>query len=161
MKLLRLAPFALMSLLAGCSEPDRDISGAIVDRDQFDEVSPMLVARCGTLDCHGDTYRNYRLHGVGGLRLDPRHLPDFPDTTDEEVDRNYEATVSIEPEVMQRIADGDLDAIGDLTLVRKALGAEAHEGGAVLPRDGDGERCLLSWLAGGVDRVACEAASVP
>jgi hypothetical protein len=97
------------------------------------------------------------LYGFGGLRLDPDDRPDTDGVRPDEVDANYEATLSLEPELMARVADGDNDAIGELTIVRKSRGSEAHEGGAPLTPDGPGERCLVSWLAGRVDEEACAA----
>lgn len=150
---------------SACADPNARAPGPDDDwaeqsRAQFDLVSPVLVKGCASLDCHGDAYRNYRLHGYGGRRLDPTHRPDFPDTTLDEVQLNFEATLAIEPEIVARVADGDLEAVGELTLVRKARGAEDHDGEAPFEPGGDAERCLVSWLAGGVDADACAAAEL-
>jgi hypothetical protein len=148
----------LALFLSACADPDAtvDVDAGAFDRAEFDFVDPVLLKRCGSLDCHGDGYRNYRLYGFGGRRLSPDDRPDAEVVRVEEVDANYDATLAIEPEITARIADGDAEAIGDLTLVRKARGAEAHEGGAPFAPDGPGERCLVSWLAGRVDTAACE-----
>jgi hypothetical protein len=139
---------------AGCPDPEATVDGDVLDREAFDAVSPVLEEGCGSLDCHGDLYRNYRLHGYGGRRLDPSHRPDSPATTPAEIAANHDATVGLEPELI-----GDVDLLGELTIVRKARGAEQHEGGAPFPPDGPAERCLLSWLAGGLDAPACAAAT--
>ena len=141
---------------AACADPDATVNAGAFDRAEFDFVSPVLMARCGSLDCHGGTYRSYRLHGFGGRRLDPADRPDDATAVrPAEVDANYAATLGLEPEITARIADGDIDAIGELTIVRKARGSEEHEGGAPFAPDGAGERCLVSWLAGRVDEAAC------
>lgn len=149
---------SLALALAACADPEATVDAGSFDRAEFEMVNPVLVAKCASLDCHGNAYRNYRLFGYGSLRLDPRQLPDDPNPVPEEIDANYEATLALEPEITARIADGEADAIGELTLVRKARGSEHHDGGTPLPPDGAGERCLVSWLAGRVDEDACAAA---
>jgi hypothetical protein len=146
----------LAALLWGCPDPDATVDAGAFDRAEFDFVNPVLLERCGSLDCHGDGHRNYRLYGFGGRRLSAEDRPDAEVVRADEVDANYDATLALEPEITARIADGETEAIGELTLVRKARGAEAHDGGAPFTADGPGERCLVSWLAGRVDSAACE-----
>jgi hypothetical protein len=48
-----------------------------------------------------------------------------------------------------------------LTLLRKARGAEKHEGNTVFAAGSQGDRCLLSWLEGSVDQAACSEVATP
>ena len=44
---------------------------------QFPPVASMLSRRCGTIDCHGSKYRNFRpKHGA--FCLETQHYPDSP-----------------------------------------------------------------------------------
>jgi hypothetical protein len=130
--------------------------------DDFAPVSTALAKSCGSLDCHGRLEQNLRLHGEIGLRLDPSDMPGGDETTALEHEANHVSVVALEPEVLSRVwLEGGRSA-QRLTLVRKAQGREAHEGGAVFPAGGDGDTCLLSWLAGEVDVDACaRAAELP
>ncbi|MBX3193058.1 MAG: hypothetical protein KF819_39100 [Labilithrix sp.] len=150
---------AIAALVAACAVYDGParISAEAPDRAAFASVAPLLVDRCGSLDCHGSIYRSYRLYGVFGARLDAAHRPDSPATTPAEIAADYDATVSLEPEIVARVASGAATA-GELTLVRKATGAEQHAGGARLPSGSDGERCLVAWLARRADDDACRRA---
>lgn len=151
------ASFALFGLLAiGCSTPD---TGARVDpigpdRASFEPVTKMLVRRCGTLDCHGTPYRNLRLYGYGGLRLDPAFVPDR-DLTVAEVDANYDAVIGLEPSIMRDVVADKGAAPERLTLVRKARGTEEHKGKGVIAVGDDADRCLISWLGSATDVDAC------
>lgn len=145
---------------SGCSSPDTavrvDAGGP--DRASFKPVANMLGHRCGSLDCHGSRYRNLRLYGYGGLRLDPADRPDFPQTTDAESDADYEAVVGLEPEIMPEVVASKGADADRLTLVRKATGLEAHKGGQRIAPGDSADTCLLSWLGGAVNTDACNAA---
>lgn len=148
------------SELVGCSSPDaaervNPVAGG-PDRAQFAEVAPVLVNRCGSIDCHGSAYRNMRLYGYASARLDPAHTPDDPKTiTQAEIDADYDAVVALEPTLMAEVvASGGANA-ADLTLVRKARGAENHKGGRRIDPGDDADVCLISWLGGNVDVAAC------
>lgn len=124
----------------------------------FRPVAEVLVDRCGSLDCHGSKYRNMHLFGYGSSRLDPAHQPDAPATTQDEVDRDFEAVVALEPELMRQVAIEGGRNPERLTFFRKARGAEAHKGGQrVVPGDA-ADVCIQSWLAGAVDADPCKAA---
>ena len=111
--------------------------------------------RAGSLDCHGETHRNLRLYGYGGLRLDPATLPEF-DITDAEIDADYDAVIALEPEKMADLVRENGNAPERLTLVRKARGAEDHKGGNPIIAGDDADRCLVTWLASATDVAACQ-----
>ena len=124
----------------------------------FGPVSEVLVVRCGSLDCHGSKYRNYRLVGAGAGRLDPTATPDGAKTTDAEIAYNYGSTLGVEPETMREVAAAKGAGAEKLTLVRKARGEEAHKGDRRIVPGDPADRCLLSWLSGATDTTACAAA---
>lgn len=154
--------FALLALFA-CAAPDS--SGTIdpigPDRATFEPVARVLVARCGSLDCHGSAGRNMRLYGFGGLRLPSSALaPDDGDIRPAEVEANYEAVVSLEPEVMRDVVLKRA-GVGTLTFVRKGRGDEEHKGLRAI-REGDvADRCIVTWLSGSTDVAACTEAAPP
>jgi hypothetical protein len=124
----------------------------------FRPVALVVGDRCGSLDCHGSRYRNMRIVGFGGSRLDPADRPDAPDTTDDEVAQDYDAIVSLEPDVLRAVVADHGQSPERLTFVRKGRGAEAHKGGQrIFPGD-DADRCILSWLTGAVDATTCKKA---
>ena len=94
---------AMMALLACSSDPGAPVDAAVLPKGEaFQPVAEVMVARCGSLDCHGSKYRNMRLYGFGGGRLevpldggkDPRTRPDsFGRTTPEEAARTLEPFV--------------------------------------------------------------------
>jgi hypothetical protein len=153
--------FALSTaaLAIACSADDRPgrLAADVPDREGFAAPGKVLVARCGSLDCHGSTYRNYRLHGYGSARLDPSHRPDAPGTTDVELALDYDATVGIEPERTRAIAAGR-EGAGEATLVRKARGTEKHLGGARIVAGSPADRCIVGWLTRTPDDDACATA---
>jgi len=147
--------------LVGCSAPDstaREEAPSAPSGDTFRPVAEVLLERCGSLDCHGSKYRNLRLVGFGSGRLDPTHRPDAPGTTVDEVAWNYDAVVALEPEKLAAVLAEKGRAPERLTLYRKGIGAEAHKGGRPLAEGEAADRCLRAWLAGAVDRGACEEA---
>lgn len=156
-----LVPGMLAGLVAlvSCSTPeDGRTNAATLDAKTFGPVSEVLVVRCGSLDCHGSRYRNYRLVGYGAGRLEPTTTPDGAKTTDAEIAYNYGSTVGVEPETMREVAAAKGAGADRLTLVRKARGEEAHKGDRrIVPGDA-ADRCLLSWLSGATDTTACAAA---
>lgn len=142
---------------SGCSTADssaRESSGAL-DRASFPAVADLYSRRCGSIECHGSRYRNFRLYGLYGQRLDPSHKPDAPDTTVAEYDANYQAFLGLEPQVLRDvIAGGGVDATR-LTVVRKARGDEAHKGGAPIVPGTAADTCILAWIRGAPDNAAC------
>jgi hypothetical protein len=152
-----------IALGVACSSPDPEarIDPGTPDLAQFKAVSPMLVHRCGSIDCHGSAYRNFRIYGFGGARLDkPDARPDFPiGVDDDEVKANYDAVVGLEPEVMRDVLNDRGARPERLTIVRKGRNDEDHEGGRRITPGDDADQCLLTWLAGSTLVAACNKAS--
>ncbi len=144
---------------AGCSTPtDGKVNAATLDATSFPPVSEMLLVRCGSVDCHGSRYRNFRLVGFGASRLAAGDRPDEPATTDAEHRYNYEGLVGLEPEKMAAVAAQKGANMSELTVVRKARGEEAHKGDARIAAGDDADLCLRSWFASAVDGAACKRA---
>lgn len=149
---------------AACGLPENAalIGHRTPERSSFPQVADALQPSCGTLDCHGQRGRNLRLYGGRGLRLEPHHNSADEPTTDGEYAASFGSLTSLEPEVLDEvIASGGAEP-ERLSLLRKGRGAERHKGGTQM-RPGDPlDRCLVSWLAGSVDREAClRVASAP
>lgn len=163
LKLVAIAAGA--SLAAGaCASVDSSqrLAAGAPDRAAFKSVAPALIRRCGSLDCHGGQYRNFRLYGETTRRLASSDGPMSPPTTQAEIDADYDAVVGIEPEVMRTVMQGGGKTPELLTLYRKARGQEAHKGGERIAPGDPADRCLRTWLAGAVDSAACgEAANGP
>jgi hypothetical protein len=107
-------------------------------------VQPILEARCGTLDCHGDEGRALRLYSETGLRATDV-LRDRP-LTAAELDANRASIVALPAE----------------ELVDKPLvGRLAHEGGDLwLTDDANQVVCVRGWRLGEDASAACAAALV-
>jgi hypothetical protein len=67
--------------------------------------------------------------------------------------------ISLEPERLADVWRNGGEGAGELTLVRKARGREAHKGGSVLLPGSPGDRCLLSWLSRALDEPSCQQES--
>lgn len=153
---------ALFTLLTACARPSADDrSFGVPPREDFEAVSEVLHARCGSLDCHGQKARNLRIYGKNGLRLSPADRPgvDGGVTEESEHDANYASVVGLEPELTARVYAEHGDRPERLTLIRKARLEEHHEGRAAAPRGSEADRCVTSWLAGSLDSEACAAAA--
>jgi hypothetical protein len=151
----------LIVLAAGCSTPSEgDTTLRAPARSGFEPVSDVLHAQCGSLDCHGATTRNLRIHGMNGLRLAAGDVPGGEPTTPAEHDANYGSVVALEPETMDEVVREGGAHPERLTLVRKARGSEHHEGRARWHEGEAGDRCLVSWLVGAVDTDSCAQAAV-
>jgi len=114
-----------------------------------DFVDTYLQRRCGTLDCHGQPGRAYRIYGFTGFRLynlDAGLVSGQQPTTPEEVLANYQAAVALEPEEMSRLIATQGADPSKLLLLRKALKAERHKGGPAMAPDDVGYRCVVAWL---------------
>jgi hypothetical protein len=115
-------------------------------------VDTYLQRRCGTLDCHGQPGRAYRLYGFTGFRLynlDAGLISGVQPTRDEEIRANYEALVSLEPEEMSRVIakqGGEKQDLERLLFIRKAQRIERHKGGQAMAEDDPGYRCVVAWL---------------
>ena len=150
-----------VGLGVACSSPDTAgrVDPVGPDVAPFKAVAPMLVRRCGTIDCHGSTYRNFRLYGFGGTRLKPGDRPDFPASlAAEEVQANYDAVIGLEPEIMRDVVKAGGAGYERLTLVRKGRNDEDHKGGRRITPSDDADQCLLSWLSNTTNVSACDKA---
>lgn len=121
-------------------------------------VDRYLNRRCGTLDCHGQPGRAYRMYGREGFRL---YGPDGggnlvsgqQPTTEEEALANFQALIGLEPEEMSRTmalvndpARQEEEGIKRLMFIRKPLRIERHKGGPAMAEDDPGYRCVKAWL---------------
>ena len=154
--LLAAASLAL-AVLAGCSTANDTAQTLITlpDEATYAPVAGALLYRCGSLDCHGTVWRNFRLYGYDGLRLDPDAGVDGIGTTDAEVAADFSAFVGLEPEILSEVV---LDHGADpdrLTLIRKARGEEDHKGGKRITIGDDADLCVTGWLAGTPNDAAC------
>ena len=193
---------ALLAIgLAGCDVPNPDAAtylyiedgsaGAMPDFGQFAAdaanggVHVFLEKTCGTLDCHGQVGRPFRLYSAGGLR-DPDGgldlctspqtevpagpmLPGSGPDTPKEICENYLSVVGLQPEDMQRVRVGE-ELPTHLLIVSKPLTDwPGHKGGREMTATGDPATCLEDWLIGGVtvagqaqmfDMGACQSADL-
>jgi hypothetical protein len=148
-----------LALLYGCSSPpvDARFTELVPDRTSFPHVAQALERHCGELDCHGTPYRNMRIYGNEGLRWLATDRPLSPPcTTSAEVTQDFDSVVGLEPEIMASVVAGHGADPGQLTMIRKALGTEAHKGGVIMLAGDALDVCLTSWLASQTDVGACE-----
>jgi hypothetical protein len=156
-------------LLARCSsyDPNERIdptvgtvdSGAGLAAD-FTPVAQMLVFKCGSIDCHGSKYRNFRLYGFGSERLDSsmNTEPGSAETTPAEVVEDYNSMVALEPTIYLQVIRESGAHPERLTLVRKARNLEDHKGNKPIADGDQADICLQSWLQGRLLPDACYAA---
>ncbi len=129
------------ALLPACEGPGLGALDPLPDPDRAlfaAEAGPLLEKRCADVSCHGVDGRPFVLYATGRRRLDPadNFLP--TPLEPEEVDANYDAVRGFL----------DADAPRRTTLLRKALGAMGHGGGAVFAHPTDPEmRALEAWVA--------------
>ncbi len=150
---------ALASVCAACvtaDDGDRFVTVA-PDRATFPPVSDLLEHRCGTLDCHGVTYRNLRIYGREGLRAAAGDRPSSKPgtTTVAEYDLTFQSLVGLEPATISQVVLDGGAAPERLTFVRKARGTESHKGLAIWAEGGLEDRCITGWLAGKLDAATC------
>jgi hypothetical protein len=106
-------------------------------------VHSALEATCGTLDCHGQPGRPFRLYGEYGLRASAGLSGPL---TDQELYANFLSAVALQPEEMSRVVAGE-DSPVDLLLIQKPRMTVFHKGGKqMLPGDYM-DTCLVTWLA--------------
>jgi hypothetical protein len=147
---------------AGCSSPDASatVDPMGPDRAQFDLVAPVLVRRCGSIDCHGSTYRNMRIYGYGGLRLPSPGKAPTPmsprSVTADEAQATYDSVIGLEPELTRAVVQSGGKGVERLTFIRKGRGDEDHKGNKRFTPEAD--LCVTSWLANHVDAAACRTA---
>jgi hypothetical protein len=157
---------AVTLVLAGTSCAPIDANAvsplALPDRDQYitQGVSTFMEKRCGALDCHGQEGRPLRIYSANGLRKNlVKGERDIRATQPDELLDNYYATVGLEPEEISisRVTEGNFT---DFLLLKKPLGIEGggvrHKGGPVLRSTDPGFECLISWIAGAVNKAKCE-----
>ncbi len=162
MKLRSPLPLLLSALVlaasAACCSTASDTARTTIDlpdETTFAPVAGALLYRYGTLDCHGTTFRNFRLYGEDGLRLDHDASVNGGPTTDAEVQADFASFVGLEPEILSAVvADHGADP-DRLTLIRKARGEEDHKGGQRITIGDDADLCLTGWLASTPDDAAC------
>ena len=162
MKLVgRLVPLLAPGLLAlafACSSPnDKErVDANVGDRTTFPPVAAALSRRCGSIDCHGSAYRNFRIYGYGGRRLVVGDQPDIPDaSTGDEANATYDSFVSLEPEKTRDVLQSRGAGLDDLTVIRKGRNEEDHEGGRLIVRGDDADLCIAGWLSGAPNPDAC------
>ncbi|NUP13706.1 MAG: hypothetical protein HOW73_47325, partial [Polyangiaceae bacterium] len=131
-------------IVSGCvTESDEaSIPFACPSEAEWPVVSQVLERKCGTMDCHGDRARPFRLFGRNGMRESDNNVVGSTDpTTTAELRENRASACGLEPEKMDAVVvDGeDLET---LTLVRKPRLIEAHKGGLVWNEDSPGFVCL-------------------
>lgn len=145
-------------LVLACSSPPSDARFVATppDRASFPVVAELLVHRCGSLDCHGMTSRNFRLYGYLGMRLSTRDK--LAPTTDAEIDEDYLSVVGLEPELLSRVISQGGGNPERLTLMRKAEGIEDHKGATLFWPGDDQVACLDSWFASKTDATVCQRA---
>ncbi len=157
----RLVPIVLAGLALGsCSGPPNDGKVTIIapSRDSFPPVSDVLSAHCGSLDCHGNWSRNFRVYGAYGLRIGETSDSAKP-TNPDEYDATYQSLVMLEPEIISEVVREGGAHPERLTVVRKSRGAEHHKGGSQMPRGSAGDVCLWTWFGPELDTEACAAAA--
>lgn len=156
-----LSMVAFVASLGGCSTPNANdrVIPLEPDRTTFPAVSDLLDHRCGTLDCHGNTFRNLRVYGREGLRLASTDQPvSHGSTTAAEYDQTFSSIIFLEPELMSEVVGSGGANPERLTFVRKARGTEHHKGGTVFREGEQEDRCVTSWLSGHTDVALCQTA---
>ena len=145
---------AAATTLSCASTPDKDrVTDVIVpDFDTYVQyVDAYLTRRCGSLDCHGQPGRAYRVYSREGYRLytiqDGGLVSGQQPTQPEEQRANFQALVAIEPEEMSRLMARQGENPNMLLFLRKPLRIERHKGGPSMAEDDPGYRCVIAWLS--------------
>lgn len=151
----------VMAMLVGCSTVDEArVDLREPDPATFPAVSDALAHSCGSLDCHGQVGRNFRMYWANGLRLAPGARPGEGVTSADEYQATYRSLIALEPFTLDLVIKKEIP-VDKLTLVRKARGSESHKGGGQIAAGSDADRCLTSWLLGALDAEACKRATPP
>jgi len=110
------------------------------------------------LDCHGAPARNLRVYGKRGLRFDGSHVTGaMVDTTPSEIGATYQSLLGLQPEMLSQVfAERGRDPQRWI-VITKARGLENHVGKDRLPSGSPGDRCLVTWASGTLDKAACGA----
>ncbi len=167
-----LASVSLM-IAAGCSSVDPTATVTVegpsfgAQGSAFRPISSVVERRCGTLDCHGSTYRPLKIYAQIGLRRPEEkgstNVKSFKDyyaggsepTTEAELFDNYTSMIGLEPEILANVVAGK-DLPDSLTLVRKPRLREKHKGGLIWNQSDPGDLCLINWLTGIDDTAPCD-----
>ena len=143
--------FTMLSGCASAPDPGRLTDVIVPDFDTYvASVDAYLTRRCGSLDCHGQPGRAYRIYSREGFRLvqlqDGGLVSGQQPTQPEEQRANFQALVSVEPEEMSRLMARQGDNPNALLFLRKPLKLERHKGGPSMAEDDPGYRCVVAWL---------------
>jgi hypothetical protein len=141
--------------------PDfNEFAGSTSDAATDPGVHVFLERRCGTLDCHGQVGRPFRLFSQDGLRPADAGLVSggAPDTP-AEVYSNYLSAIGLQPEETSRVVAGD-DPPTDLLLVIKPTGLATHKGGTVFNVNDVSYDCLTGWLTSNSPPTAMQRQTV-
>lgn len=145
---------ALATIAACASSPDENRLTFVItpDYDTYvQQVDAYLTRRCGSLDCHGQPGRAYRIYSREGFRLyqvaDGSLVSGQQPTLPEEQRANFQALVSLEPEEMTRLMGRQGENPNLLMFLRKPLRLERHKGGPSMAEDDPGYRCVVAWLS--------------
>ena len=159
--------------LAACSSVDPAAEVTVkgpsfgAQGSSFLPISSVLERRCGTLDCHGSTYRPLKIYGQIGLRrpepVGSTNVKSYKDyysggsepTTEAELFDNYLSVIGLEPEILEAVVTKK-EPPEALTLVRKPRLREKHKGGLIWTASDPGDLCLLNWLTGIEDTAPCD-----
>ena len=152
---------ASVSGTSGCaSVPDETRYTTMIQPDFqvfHDSVDPYIERQCGTLDCHGQPGRGFRIYGIRGLRLYSEEaglIPGDQLTTPEEITANYLALISVDPETFNRVMARNGQDPDELLILRKPMNVERHKGGRIFAPGSPPYRCITAWLRLPVDSDA-------
>ncbi len=147
------AACGLLAMAACASAPDENRLTVVITPDfatYVASVDAYLTRRCGSLDCHGQPGRAYRIYSREGYRLytlqDGSLVSGQQPTQPEEQRANFQALVSLEPEEMSRLMARQGENPNQLLFLRKPLKIERHKGGPAMAEDDPGYRCVVAWL---------------
>jgi len=113
------------------------------------EVDLILQQQCGTLDCHGQPGRAYRLYASRGLRVfnpEAGLRSGLSETTEDEIRYNFQSLITVQPEEMRRVVARNGANPDVLVFLSKPLGNERHKGGRVIAAGGPTHNCIKAWL---------------
>lgn len=143
----------LLAMTACASTPDVNRLTEVITPDlatYLTSVDAYLTRRCGSLDCHGQPGRAYRIYSREGYRLytiqDGGLVSGQQPTQPEEQRANFQALVALEPEEMTRLMARQGENPNQLLFLRKPLKLERHKGGPAMAEDDPGYRCVVAWL---------------
>lgn len=134
---------------AACADDGGRVTLADLDLAAYvRDVQPIMEARCGTLDCHGNAGRALRLYAETGLRQ-RAELRDLP-ITEAELAANVASLAGVDPEHR---------GAASLVITKPLADAIGHVGGDVwLRADEPQVVCVVAWLTGASDDAAAQAA---